>query len=58
MKLKDLISTLLDYYAACGDVEVKINAFDVERVSSQDQLMMVPADVSGYNEEFDCIELF
>lgn len=59
MKLKDLITVLLDYQAAFGEtVEVKVNAFDIERISRDEQLMMVPVDVSGYNEEFDCIELF
>lgn len=59
MKLKDLIATLLECQAQHGDdVEVRINAFDVERIANDEQCMMVPVDVSGYNEEFDCIELF
>lgn len=59
MTLKDLIACLLECQSAHGgDVEVRINAFDVERISNDEARMMVPVDVSGYNEEFDCIELF
>lgn len=59
MKLKDFIAALLECQAQHGgEVEVKVNSFDIERISRDEQLMMVPVDVSGYNEEFDCIELF
>lgn len=59
MPLKDFIAALLECQAQYGDdVRVKVNAFDIERISRDEQLMMVPVDVSGYNEEFDCIELF